>query len=172
LRQAYDYWQNQPGNYSMPVRAIRALARHRTRTQATGVERHRGRAAQDSRGLRPQSPQAASTFPLLIPQHAVRGHKQPELQVAHGRPTRRAWPRGEAIQRRVRAVSSHRLVGMEAISHASAVPFRRHRWYSPVVDGEARYPERAIVPEGISHIPFPSWREFNLSVAMRLPRSG
>ena len=59
------------------MRAIRALTRHRTRTQATGVERHRGRAAQDSRRLRPQSPQAASTFPPWIPQDTVRGHKQP-----------------------------------------------------------------------------------------------
>jgi hypothetical protein len=109
-----------------PQGAIRAPRRHRTRTQLL-KRTARGRAARGLRGLRPPSPQATSTFSPWISQDAVRGHKQRVLQVAHRRPYGRARPLGEAIQRRVQAVSSQQLVGLAARGHPSAGPFRRRR---------------------------------------------
>jgi hypothetical protein len=120
---------------------------------------------------RGDAPAATGSFhlpPLNLPGRRPRAQAARALQVPHRRPIRRAWPRGEAIQRRDRAVSSHRLVERRPSATRPQCPSGDAGGTHLPSIGYARFPERAIAPEGISHLPFPSQRRFNLRVAMRL----
>jgi len=62
LRQAYDYWQNQPGNYRAPVKANRPYFRAEEFTKLLGGG-HKARVAAQLVRRSPVSPRVTSAFP-------------------------------------------------------------------------------------------------------------
>jgi hypothetical protein len=103
LRQAYDYWQNQPGNYRAPGRpsALRTAPKyfsHRCRSRC----RNSARTPQDGRSARPKAPWKASAFPRSIPQSAPSAALCPRGGCV-------AWgPREEKLTPRLQLFSVHR----------------------------------------------------------------